>query len=39
MKFELAVQLLKEFYYEKNGKEATIEFLKYIISELEKGDE
>lgn len=36
MSFELAIQLLREFYYEKNGKEATIEFLKFILKELEK---
>lgn len=36
MSFELAVQLLREFYYEKNGKKSTIEFLKEIINELEK---
>lgn len=38
MSFELAVKLLREFYYEKNGKEATIEFLKTIVKELEKGE-
>ena len=38
MKFETAIQLLRGFYYEKNGKEATIEFLKIIIEELERGE-
>lgn len=39
MKFERAVQLLKEFYYEKNGKEETIKFLIFILDELVNGDE
>ena len=30
--------MLREFYYEKNGKKETINFLKYIINELEKED-
>ena len=34
MDFELAVRLLKEFDYEKNGEELTIEFLQLIINEL-----
>lgn len=38
MSFELAVQLLREFYYEKNGKETTIEFLKFILKELENDE-
>ena len=38
MKFEEAIELLREFYYEKNGKEANIDFLKYIIKELENGN-
>lgn len=38
MAFEDAIILLREFYYEKNGKEETIEFLKYIIKELENGN-
>lgn len=39
MTFEKAIQLLREFYYEKNGKESTIEFLKIIVQELEKSNE
>ena len=39
MSFEKTIQLLKEFYYEKNGKESTIEFLKFIVQKLEKNDE
>ena len=39
MTFEQAIQLLREFYYEKNGKESTIEFLQLIIEELKKGDQ
>ena len=39
MKFETAIELLREFYYEKNGKQTTIEFLKYIIRMLEENDE
>lgn len=35
MDFNLAIKLLQEFNYKKNGKELTIEFLKYIINELE----
>ena len=38
MTLERAAELLKEFYYVKNGKEATIEFLQYIIEELKKDD-
>jgi len=38
MSFELAIQLLREFYYEKNGRTLTIEFLKYILKELEKDE-
>ena len=34
--FKLVITLLREFYYEKNGKEATIEFLKEMIKMLEK---
>lgn len=36
MEWDLAIQLLKEFNYEKNGKELTIMFLKMILEELEK---
>lgn len=39
MTFEKAIQLLREFYYEKNGKESTIEFLKFIIRKLEESDD
>jgi len=35
MKFEKAIQLLREFDYEKNGLDDTIAFLKIILSELE----
>ena len=34
MDFEKAVELLTEFNYGKNGKEATISFLIYILNEL-----
>lgn len=34
MSFERAIELLKEYDYEKNGKELTIQFLIYIIYEL-----
>jgi len=37
MELNKAAELLREFYYEKNGKEATIEFLEFIIKEL-KGE-
>ena len=37
MKFETAIELIREFDYDKNGKETTIEFLKIIIEELERG--
>ena len=36
MTLERAAELLREFYYEKNGKEATIEFLECMIEELKK---
>lgn len=39
MKFEKAVELLREFYYEKNGKESTIEFLEFIVKKLKESDE
>lgn len=29
------LDMLREFYYEKNGKKETLEFLKYMIVELE----
>lgn len=38
MNFKLAVKLLKEFDYEKNGKNETIEFLKYMLKELLNND-
>lgn len=38
MKFETVIKLLREFDYYKNGKESTIEFLKIIIEELERGE-
>ncbi len=38
MTFEKAIELLREFYYEKNGKEATIEFLEFIIAKLKEGN-
>lgn len=34
MSFEKAVELLKEFDYEKNGEELTFEFLIMILYEL-----
>lgn len=37
MKLERAAELLREFYYEKNGKESTIEFLIFILNELVNG--
>lgn len=33
---EVLLQMIREFYYEKNGKQDTISFLKYIVQELEK---
>ena len=36
MKFETAIQLLREFFYEKNGKEDTIEFLEFILRKLKE---
>lgn len=39
MSFERAIILLKEFYYERNGKEATIDFLKFIVKKLEESSE
>lgn len=36
MKFETAIQMLREFYYEKNGKEDTIEFLEFILRKLKE---
>ncbi len=39
MKFETAVELLKEFYYEKNGKQRTINFLIWILNELVNGED
>lgn len=39
MELKQAAELLKEFYYEKNGKQATIEFLIWILNELVNGDE
>lgn len=38
MEFSTAIQLLKEFDYERNGKKDTIEFLKMIIIYLERGN-
>ena len=38
MKLEKAAELLREFYYEKNGKQATIEFLVWILNELLNGE-
>ena len=37
--FELAIKLLREFYYEKNGKEETISFLKEVLKILESKGE
>lgn len=39
MKFYRAVELLKEFDYEKNGKQVTLEFLIWILNELVNGDD
>lgn len=36
MEFDILVEMLRTFYYEKNGLEDTIDFLKYIVSEMEK---
>ena len=35
MTFKMVITLLKEFNYERNGKEATIEFLKEMVRQLE----
>lgn len=34
MNFERAIELLKEFDYEKNGKDLTVQFLIFILNEL-----
>lgn len=39
MDFDLAVKLLTEFDYKKNGKEDTIAFLVYMLNELVNGGE
>ena len=39
MSVEKAGELLREFYYEKNGKQATIDFLIWILNELVNGGE
>ncbi len=39
MKFETAIQLLREFHYEKNGLNDTIEFLEFILRKLKESDE
>ena len=39
MRLERAANLLREFYYEKNGKESTIEFLVWVLNELLNGKE
>lgn len=39
MEFKTIINLLQEFYYEKNGVSLTIEFLEYIIKELKKLNE
>jgi hypothetical protein len=39
MQLKRAANLLREFYYEKNGKEETIEFLIFILNELVNGKE
>lgn len=36
MEFDILVKLLREYYYEKNGVKESIEFLKYILKEMEK---
>lgn len=38
MSFERAIELLREFYYEKNGKEETIKFLEFILKNLKGSD-
>jgi hypothetical protein len=38
MKLEKAAELLREYHYEKNGIEDTIDFLRFIIIKLEKGE-
>ena len=38
MQLEKAAELLREFYYEKNGKQSTIEFLVWILNELLNGE-
>lgn len=39
MKFNEVVRLLKEFDYERNGRDITIMFLSQMIEELQKSDE
>lgn len=35
-KFERYIQLLREFHYERNGLETTIEFLEIILKDLKE---
>ena len=35
-KLKTLLSMLREFYYEKNGKKETLEFLNYVIKELEE---
>ena len=37
MRFEKVIEMLRMFHYEKEGKQKTITFLKFIIEMLEKG--
>lgn len=37
MKLEKAAELLRGFYYEKNGIDSTIEFLIWILNEMVNG--
>ena len=37
MSFKMAVELLNEFNYERNGREETIKFLVYVLNGLVNG--
>ena len=36
MEFDILLEMIRTFFYEKNGLEDTKEFLKYILAEMEK---
>ena len=36
MEFDILLEMIRTFFHEKNGLEDTKEFLKYVLSEMEK---